>query len=95
MARIRDHRSNRYKSGDSLALCQRTGRTVYASELRREWTGLLVHYSVYEPKHPQLMVRTRPDRQTAAVQSPEGADVDVGSFYVDGEFWGVSYTGVS
>lgn len=95
MARIRDHKSNRYKSGDHLVLCQRTGRVVYASETMREWTGLLVHKSVYEPKHPQLMIRTHSERPPPQPLHPEPADVEAGGYYVDGDYWDAGMTGVS
>lgn len=46
----------KYIPGDHLVTCQRTGRTIRASEARREWTGLIVHESVWEPRHPQDFV---------------------------------------
>lgn len=36
-----------------LGICQRTGFKVPRSELRREWTGLLVWEPYWEPKHPE------------------------------------------
>ena len=95
MAKIKDHRSNRWKSGDHLVICQRTGRVVYASECTREWTGLLVHHSVYEPKHPQLMVRAVKETLPTLPFNPESVDVYVGSDYVDPGYWDIAYTGMS
>lgn len=92
---IKNHRSNRFKNGDHLVMCQRTGRVVYASECVREWNGLLVHKSVYEPKHPLLMARPRIESPAPTLLNPEPTDVYVGSDYVVPDFWGIAYTGVS
>lgn len=48
---------NRHKSGDWLYRCQRCGFTVYASQTRKEWTGLRVCGRCWEPRHPQDFVR--------------------------------------
>jgi len=92
---IKDHKSNRFKSGDHLVMCQRSGRVVYASECVREWNGLLVHRSVYEPKHPALMYRATPESPPPTLLNPEPADVYVGSDYVNPDYWEIAYTGMS
>ena len=38
----------------ALALCDRCGFRYKLLELRKEWTGLKVCDSCFEPKHPQL-----------------------------------------
>lgn len=48
---------NRHKPGDWLYACQRCGFTKYASEIRKEWTGLRVCRTCWEPRHPQDFVR--------------------------------------
>lgn len=52
---------NRHKLGDWLYACQRCGVTRYASEIRKEWTGLRVCSRCWEPRHPQDFVRGRKD----------------------------------
>lgn len=52
---------NRHKSGDWLYRCQRCGFTRYASEIRKEWTGLRVCSKCWDPRHPQDFVRGRKD----------------------------------
>jgi len=95
MARIPDHKSNRFKSGDHLVICQRTSRVVYASECVREWNGLLVHRSVYEPKHPQLDLKARPERKAAGPFNSQTADVYVGGDYIDAGYFEPGYFGQS
>ena len=53
---------NRFKSGDWLFACQRCGRTFYASQTRKEWTGLRVCLKhCWEARHPQDFVRGKGD----------------------------------
>lgn len=66
-----------YKSGDNLVICDRTGRKVYASQTRKEWNGLRVLKTFWEPRHPQDFVRGRADRQAVADPRPEGTDMFV------------------
>jgi hypothetical protein len=48
---------NRHKPGDWLYRCQRCGVTNYASRTQKEWTGLRVCSTCWEPRHPQDFVR--------------------------------------
>jgi len=45
---------HRYIAGDPWAICDRCGFKYRRSELRKEWTGLLVCKADFDPKHPQL-----------------------------------------
>ena len=38
----------------SLAISDRSGQQFPYVEMKREWNGSFVHYTEYEPKHPQL-----------------------------------------
>lgn len=62
------------KDGDYWVICDRTGFKVPASETRKEWNGLRVHKSVWEPRHPQDFVRGKADRQQVPDPRPEGED---------------------
>lgn len=45
--------------GDWKYDCQRCGFTFPSSKIKKEWTGLHVCSSCWEPKHPQLMIKVR------------------------------------
>lgn len=70
-------RRNRWKKGDWLCICDRCGFTYYASELRREWTGLMVCPDDYEERHPQDYLPSRPDQQAPPWTRPESPDTFV------------------
>lgn len=77
MAKIPDHKNNRYIPGEHLLVCERTGRVIYASDARKEWNGRVVHKDWWEPKHPALIftqVGTDDSRAKGYVR-PEPNDV--------------------
>jgi hypothetical protein len=57
--------------GEHLVVCDRSGRTVLASETRKEWNGLRVYKDYWEPRHPQEFVRGRKDDQLVKDARPE------------------------
>lgn len=63
-----------YISGDHWLICDRCGRKVRRSEALKTWEGLLVCPKDWEPKHPQLSVVARADKQSVIDARP-----DVGS----------------
>lgn len=69
-------RRGRARSGDWLYICQRCGRTRYASTIRKEWTGLRVCSTCWEPRHPQDFVRGRKD-DIAPPFANSPADIDL------------------
>jgi hypothetical protein len=48
---------NRWKLGDHLVVCDRTGFVRYASETRKEWNGLRTWTRAWFPRQPQDLVR--------------------------------------
>jgi hypothetical protein len=45
------------------AICDRCGFAYALTELRKEWTGLMVCHDCRDPRHPQEFVRgRRPDK---------------------------------
>ena len=64
-----------YRAGDHLAICDRCGSKKYASETKKEWTGLRVCHPCFDPRHPQDLVRGKVDRQNVTDPRPESADV--------------------
>ena len=65
----------RYVKGQWNALCQRCGFVHKSGQIRKEWTGLMVCKSCWEPRHPQDSVTGRVDKQAPPWSSPEPADV--------------------
>ena len=62
----------------SWAISDRSGQRFLYQEMVQEWNGSFVHYTEYEPKHPQLepkvpgndpqgLQNARPDRVEPAV----------------------------
>lgn len=51
------------------------------SQTRKEWNGLRVWVKAWEPRHPQDLVRSIPDRQVVDDARPEPED----SFLSDNE----------
>lgn len=56
-------------------MCQRSGFTFPASELVKEWTGLMVHPRFADKRNPQDLLKPRPEDRPPLNVSPEPADV--------------------
>ena len=52
---------HRHKVGDYLVKSDQSGRIFYASEMVKQWNGLLVHHTEFEIRHPQDFVRPQKD----------------------------------
>lgn len=59
------------------AVCDRCGKRLKSHDLRKEWTGLRVCSSCWEPRHPQDFVKGRVDRQAPPWVRPEQPEIDV------------------
>lgn len=71
-----------FVKGQWDANCDRCGFTYKSGKLRKEWTGLMCcsgpgTNECWEPKHPQLSVRGKVDRQAPPWVRPEPPDVFV------------------
>ena len=78
---LREHDFNR--------ICDQCGFKFKASETRKQWDGLIVCNSCYEPRHPQDFVRGRRDRQRVPDPRPQSLTptfVFDGDTYVDDNF---------
>lgn len=53
---------------------QRSGFKKKASEVHKQWDGLLVSREEFETRHPQDFVRSQVDKQSPDVSRPEGVD---------------------
>ena len=77
-------RSPGYIAGDHWNTCQRCGQDIRLSASRKEWTGLIVCKSCWEPRHPQDFVRGRAeDTRARGLVTGEGADISVREYYVE------------
>jgi hypothetical protein len=63
-----------YVPGDHFVICDRCGHKLRRSQARKTWEGLLVCPKDWEPKHPQLSVTAKGDKQSVIDARP-----DVGS----------------
>ena len=69
-----------YKLGDWLARCDRCSDVLYASQLKKEWTGWRVCDSCWEPRHPQEFLKGHPDASNVPWTRPD--DIDATLEYV-------------
>jgi len=60
--------------GDFNAICDVCGFKFKGSELRRRWDGFMVCESDYEQRHPQDLIRLRPERMSTPFVRPPGTD---------------------
>ena len=66
---------NHLVSGSWNAICDRCGFKRKSHQMQKEWTGLIVCSSCFEPRHPQDFTKGRKDRQAPPWVRPEPADV--------------------
>jgi hypothetical protein len=62
----------RWKLGDHLVVCDRTGFTRYASQTRKEWNGLRTWTRAWFPRQPQDLVRGLKDDLFVEDPRPRG-----------------------
>lgn len=58
-------------------ICDRCGFKYKNTDLKEEWTGLMVCDHCWEPKHPQLFIKVIKDEPGAPWTRPEAVDVFV------------------
>ena len=68
-------------SGSWNVICDRCGFKFKNDELRDEWTGFKVCKECWEPRHPQDLLRSKPEKISVPWTRPEPADVSVGPTY--------------
>jgi hypothetical protein len=64
-------RRNGVKLGDWLAKCDRCADVLYASQLRKEWTGWMVCEQCWEPRHPQEFLKGRKEDENVPWTRPD------------------------
>jgi hypothetical protein len=68
----------RWKLGDHLVVCDRTGFTRYASQTRKEWNGLRTWTRAWFPRQPQDLVRGLKDDIYVDDPRPRGISEFIG-----------------
>lgn len=66
------------RAGDFWRIDDRTGFRVPASETVKEWNGAIVHRRHSEPRHPQDLLRARPNRMRVPDARPPPVDQYIG-----------------
>ena len=64
-----------YLPGGWNVLCDRTGCKIKSTDAKQEWNNLMVRKESWEPRHPQDLIRSKPDRQQ--VENPRSEREDV------------------
>lgn len=65
---------NQFVSGTNNVICQFSGAKVKASDCQMTWDGYFVRKDLWEPRHPQDLIRGRADKQGVAISRPESTD---------------------
>lgn len=66
---------NYLKLGDWNSICDRCGFKYKASQLKKEWTGVMVCSHCWEIRHPQTLIRVPTERGGVPWARPETPDV--------------------
>jgi len=61
--------------GTWRVICDVCGFEFPSDQVKKRWDGLIVCDKDYEQKHPQLSIRTRPEKMGVAFARPESTDV--------------------
>jgi len=60
--------------GDFNAICDVCGFKFKGSELRKRWDGYMVCPDDYEQRHPQDLIKLKPERQAVPWARPQQQD---------------------
>jgi hypothetical protein len=74
-----------YVPGEWNAICDRCGFEFKASELKKEWTGLMVCAKDWEPRHPQDFIRVPKEEIAPPWTRPEPDDVFIDVPYISSD----------
>lgn len=69
--------ANRYIKGEWNAICDVCGFKKKSHELKKRWDGLMVCRTDWETRHPQDLLRVKPEKITPPWVRPESTDVFV------------------
>jgi protein-arginine kinase activator protein McsA len=74
-------RARKYRPGDHKVICDLCGLTFMRTDCRLQWDNLLACDECYSPKHPQLNIRGKSDRQNVDIARPESENDEDLYFY--------------
>ena len=60
--------------GQHNKICDRTGFKIKSNGVRKEWNNMIVRSESWEPRQPQDLLRSRPDRQQVSDPRSEATD---------------------
>jgi len=69
---------NRLILGNWNAICDICGLKFKATELQKDWRGLMVDKACFEQRHPQDFLRVRSDDPSVPWTRPQGSDIFTG-----------------
>lgn len=67
-------RADYYAPGQHNKICDRTGKKIKSNWSRKEWNNSIVRRQSWEPRQPQDLLRSRPDRQQVDDPRTESTD---------------------
>jgi len=67
----------KWPGGGWKVTCHRCGFWFPSTEIKKEWTGLLVCEKDYEPRHPQTLIKVHGEKAFPEFVSKDGVDVFV------------------
>jgi len=75
-------KASKYTAGDHKVRCDLCALIFKRSETRLQWDNLLACNECFSPKHPQLNIKAKADKQTVDIARPEPENDDDLYFYV-------------
>ena len=66
------------KLGDHNGICQQCGFKYKFSKLKKTWEGIWSCPQCWDPRHPQLNVRAKADKQTVDVSLSDPSNIFIG-----------------
>ena len=66
-----------FKMGQWNSVCDKCGLEFKSSELMKDWQGLMVDAKCYEQRHPQDLIKIKPEKAIPEWVRPRPADVYV------------------
>lgn len=76
-------KKNFFEVGSWNIICDSCGKKMKASHAKHRWDGFIVCNSCFEHRHPQDLIKTKPDKQTVPFSRPRGQDVFVTVTYIN------------
>lgn len=73
--------STYFLDGAWNVICDRCGEKYKSTELKKEWTGLMVCSGCWESRHPMDFLRSVPDKMAVPYTRPRPADIAVNPQY--------------